>query len=98
MGTEVAALHLLSYVLQAFQNNEYVPVIYLDYSKAFDTVQFDILLAKLDRLDIRGEPLQLIKSYLTDRKQFVSLKNCNSRFHPVSLGLPQGSSNGPLFF
>ena len=98
LGTEVAALHLLSYVLPAFHDNEFVAVIYLDYSKAFDTVQFDILLAKLDRLGIRGVPLQLLKSYLTDRKQYVSLKNCNSGFHPVSLGVPQGSSNGPLFF
>ena len=98
LGTEVALLQLTSYVLPAYTDNKFVATIYLDYSKAFDTIDYNILLAKLDRLGVRGVPWQLIQSYLSNRKQYVSIRNCDSALSPITLGVPQGSCNGPLFF
>ena len=57
-----------------------------------------ILLAKLNHYGIRGIPLQLIESYLTDREQCVQVNNATSDFEKVSHGVPQGSILGPLFF
>ena len=84
--------------MPAFLNNKYVAVLYLDYSKAFDTIKYDVLISKLEKLGIRGLPLQLIQSYVSDRQQYVSVNNCHSGYRSISLGVPQGSANGPLFF
>ena len=72
--------------------------IYIDLSKAFDSLRFGILLDKLKDYGISGIPLELIKSYLTNRQQHVSYKNCESDLLEVKTGIPQGSILGLLFF
>ena len=70
----------------------------LDLSKAFDTLSFDILLRKLQHYGIDDVSLNLIKSYLTNRFQFVQYENADSGLLEVKTGIPQGSILGPLFF
>ena len=98
LSTKIACLRLVSLVLPAFIDKQYAAVLFLDFSKAFDTVQHDILLKKFERLGLRGLPLQLVKSYLHNRMYYVSINNCNSTLHTIAKGVPQGSANGPLFF
>ena len=69
----------------------------MNLSKAFDTLNFDILLRKLQHYGIDGVSLNLIKSYLTNRFQYVQYENADSGLLEVKPGIPQGSILGPLF-
>ena len=71
---------------------------FLDLKKAFDTVNCQILLAKLEKHGIRGLPLQLLKSYLNNRLQFAVVNNTKSKFNHVNCGVSKGSTLGPLLF
>ena len=72
--------------------------IYLDLSKAFDTLDHAILLDKLFHYGIRGNPLKLISSYFENRQQYVEFRNTKSSILQISTGVPQGSILGPLLF
>ena len=72
--------------------------LFIDLSKAFDTIDHDILLHKLFYNGIRGLALSWFKSYLKDRKHFVSFKFNNSPLKITNIGVPQGSILGPLLF
>ena len=67
-------------------------------SKAFDTLNFNILINKLKFYGITGTPLKLVENYLRNRHQFVAFKNINSDLEEIRTGIPQGSILGPLFF
>ena len=70
--------------------------IFLDLSKAFDTIDHNILLQKLEHYGIEGMPLQLLKNYLTNRKQYVKLYDIKSNLLKIKTRIPQGSILGPL--
>ena len=97
-STDDAVLQFTDEVYNAFNKNKYLVAVMLDLSKAFDTVQSDILLGKLECIGVRGVPLQWFRSYLTCRKQFVSVNNENSSVRDIAFGVPQGSVLAPLLF
>ena len=70
----------------------------MDLSKAFDTIDHEILFSKLSFYGLSHSAVSLIRSYLSDRKQFVVYKGIPSEFLPIKLGVPQGSILGPLLF
>ena len=71
---------------------------YLDFSKAFDTLSFEILLNKFKYYGFTDVALKLINSYLTGRTQYVTYKDKISEKIDVTMGIPQGLILGPLFF
>ena len=72
--------------------------VFLDLKKAFDTVNHDILLAKLELYGIKNTPLMLFKSYLSDRSQKCQVNGELSTLKYLKYGVPQGSILGPLLF
>ena len=85
-------------ISQALQNGEYALSLFLDFSKAFDTINYDILYMKLFHYGIRGCVLDWFKSYLTNRKQYVQYNDTSSSLKNIICGVPQGSILGPLLF
>ena len=72
--TQLAALKLIDLILPTLSSGEgFAACVFLDFNKAFDTIDHNNLLSKLERYGIRGLPLNLFKSYLSDRKQCVTI-------------------------
>ena len=97
-STAQAITEIADTLRKAIDNNLYSCGIFLDFSKAFDTVNHSILLQKLESYGIRGLPLAWFESYLTNRKQYVALGDTKSSYQTMVCGVPQGSSLGPLLF
>ena len=93
-----ATLDFLQTIEGALQDNEYAIGVFCDLSKAFDTLDHEILLNKLDHYGIRGKWLSWLRSYLSNRKQYVDLNGVNSNPEKIPVGVPQGSILGPLLF
>jgi len=94
----MALMKFYDKVSQAIDNNEFCIGIFIDLSKAFDTVNHEILLKKLELYGVRGLPNLLIRDYLMNRKQYVQFNNHTSEMNIVNCGVPQGSILGPLLF
>ena len=95
---ETALIHMVEKWLKAFNNGELVGVIFVDFRKAFDLVDHDILMKKLELYKFNQVSLNWFRSYLSGRKQIVSFKNVVSERETVKCGVPQGSILGPLLF
>ena len=85
-------------IFRELNSGNEVDVIYLDYSKAFDRVNHAILLAKLEKLGIKGKVLNWIKDFLSGRYQTVTVDGEKSNFELVKSGVPQGTVLGPILF
>ncbi len=70
----------------------------MDFSKAFDTVNHEILPSKLDKYGVCGTQHDWLKSYLTNRKQYLRIEKSGSEMLTMTCGVPQGSTLGPLLF
>ena len=97
-STSDAVNELLNKIYNAINRKEHLGAVFLDLSKAFDTVSHDVLLSKLEHYGIRGTPLKLLESYLSNRHQFVTVNGHKSETKEISIGVPQGSVLGPLLF
>ena len=91
-------IKLVDFLTQNMDSNKIPIAVYLDFSKAFDKLSFKILLKKLKYYGFTDVALKLINSYLTGRTQYVTYKDKISEKIDVTMGIPQGSILGPLFF
>ena len=96
--TSNAVLCLLDKISSALDKHLHTVGIFLDYSKAFDPVNHNILLHKLSYYGVRGPTLEWFRSYLSNRQQFVQLGEICSDILPVTCGVPQGFLFDPLLF
>ena len=100
-STELATIKLVYKIIKDMDDirNIKTPVaVFLELSKAFDTLDYDILLYKLHYYGIRGTSLTLIQNYLSKRVQYTHYENQDSDLLDIKIGIPQGSILGPLFF
>ncbi len=97
-STNQALIVLLDKITAALDNVDIVLWVFLDFSKAFDTVDHQILLNKMYMYGIRGIALKWIESYLSIRRKFVLFKYVKSEYAYVTRGVPHGSMMSPLLF
>ena len=98
VSTESAIISLTEYLYEALNNKKYTLSIFIDFRRAFDTVNHAILCKKLEACGIRGSSLRLFENYLKNRTQKVKISDCLSSPRTINVGLPQGSCLGPLLF
>ena len=97
-STSHATTLLVKNITTAFEKKESMIGVFLDLSKAFDTIDHKKLLQKLMHYGVRGLPLEWFSSYLNDRTQKVVCNNRLSDILKIKCGVPQGSILGPLLF
>ena len=96
-STEFAIIHLLDKIVDSLSRKEHIIAIFMDLSKAFHTIDHNILLHKLNNYyGIRGIALSWFRSYLSDRQQYVFINNKSSSM--LQCGVPQGYILRPLLF
>ena len=97
-STSTALQDFLSYTTQCINESQICSGIYIDLSKAFDSLNHSLLLYKLQNYGIREKTSPWFNSYLTNRRQKTIFNNIESTSLPVTHGVPQGSTLGPLLY
>ena len=97
-STNHAIINLTEITLEAFEENLRIGGVFLDIAKAFDCVNHNILLRKLEYYGFRGATLMWFESYLTGRTQYVNIRRHKSKSYIPQCGVPQGSTLAPLLF
>ena len=97
-STTHTLLNILERVREHLDSGGFACGVFIDLQKAFDTVDHEILISKLDHYGIRGNTKAWFKSYLSGRSQYVSISGTKSNYKPIKHGVPQGSVLGPLLF
>ena len=95
---EFAIIELTNKITKAIDRREYTIGIFLDLSKAFDTINHKILVKKFDHYGVRGISNLWFQNYLTNRKQIVKYNQTRSNEMVIESGAPQGSILGPILF
>lgn len=93
-----ALLTVTEFVYQSLNDNDHAACMFIDIKKAFDSLDHASLLAKLENYNLSTRDVLWMKSYLTERKQYVQLSNTTSDLIDINSGVPQGSILGPLLF
>ena len=97
-STEHAGIELTDRILNSMDNGDIPFAVFMDLSKAFDTIDHKILLHKLKFYGFSDSALKLITSYLSNRSQFVVFDSFSSKLNSITTGVPQGSILGPILF
>ena len=97
-STEHAILQLINQILDSFKLDKFTIGVFIDLSKAFDTVNHSILLKKLSFYGIKNNKLNWFNSYLSNRKQYITTDQGNADLETITCGVPQGPILGPLLF
>ena len=97
-STEHTIIQLVDQINSDLEKDQYTLGVFIDFSKDFDTVDHEILIAKLENYGIIGINLLWFKSYLENRKQFIQYDISSTSYKNIICGVPQGSVLGPLLF
>ena len=97
-STSQALIHLTDKTREQLDKGNFGCETFVDFQKAFDRVDYNILIQKLNYFGVRGTATNWFSSYLENRTQFVSINGYSSDLHFVRCGVPQGSILGPLLF
>src|SRR5580765_7848317 len=98
VSLEEAILTKTDFIYNAFNKNKNVLAIYLDLARAFETINHNLLLAKLEMKGFHSKSLLLLKNYLNNRKQTTFLNKTESLPLITKVGVPQGTILGPWLF
>ena len=88
-STEHALIELVNRIYNSFKENKYTLAVFIDLSKAFGTVNYNILLKKIKRYDIEKSNLKWFTSYLPQRKQYIEHKDIVASHLDITCGIPQ---------